>query len=69
MTLYFARKRLKEVKDRKALELEKLALEIKALKLNNLFTVVKLFLTLMLGLTAFLKLLELTENLIKPLFE
>ncbi|HAS6026885.1 MULTISPECIES: hypothetical protein [Vibrio] len=69
MTLYFARKRLKEVKDRKALELEKLALEIKALKLSNLFTVVKLFLTLMLGLTAFLKLLELTENLIKPLFE
>ncbi|WP_281188845.1 hypothetical protein [Vibrio harveyi] len=69
MTLYYLRKRQEKDEKRKKLELKKLELEVKSLKLTNLFTVVKLFLTLMLGLTAFLKLLELTEMVVKPLFE
>lgn len=61
MVLYTKRKRAERKKMEDALERKKLKLEIANLKLANLYTVVKLFLTLMLGLTALLKLLQLSE--------
>lgn len=48
-------------RERLEFENKKLSLEIKSLQLDNFFKLIKIFLTVILGLTATIKLIQLSE--------